>query len=604
MVERRDKGVKPGLAADKDAGGFGAPGKVKTAMRKAFRACAILLAATCLGGGALTAAISEADRAAATKTVEKMFGKQIGQAKLTLDKADDVKTAELLLQASGEGRTPLAVRAGLARTAMELVLPVGSDESSALAVQALRQWSTLAGLSRIERGKWLVNIRQTELRKARREQTKRITPGVIQAIVELAESYEADGDLDSAAAHVFRALAMARKAQLADLVSELTVTNMRVQRIRSFRRDLGAAEKQLAAAVAGKNHPLINKTVEKIGLLHLLRNGDPISSAEHLARAKHEWATPAADLRRRASGRRLSAAESLAAAEMLRGAAHRAEQGAKAPLLELLLDLCVELEATVPDDSDQAVRAEMLRRLAQGMLAKLPNSSLHVLRRALANLAAAPVFNPDGTVQLTYAFSSARELNDWTVTRGKWSAAKGTLAVAKGGGSVYHNLRFRADRPLHVSFAAAGPGSITSVLAFNDDLQNYLHNAHFCVGHRSGTLWYTGGLGGRRLIDRLASTTQPYRVQILHDGVGRFTYIINGRAVGKLQTNRPLIGGSFRLGFVLSPSRVASISKLTIRGAPPTKDPLAKADAKPPPRPPRPRPQRQRRPPRRRLPGR
>ena len=568
-------------------------------MGKRHWACGILLTASLVNATPATAAISEADRATARKTVEKTFGAQIRQVRMTAEKADDLKTCQLLLQASQDASSPLAVRAELARTAMQIALPIGSASAADLAVQALQAWSTLAGMGQVERGKHLVTIREAELRKAPRGQTRQVAPRLVQAILDLAESYESANDLDNAAAHTFRALGMARTEQLPDLVEELTQANMRIQRVRTFRRDLAAAQKELAAAEAGHNAPLIRKTMEKIGLLHLLRNADAVSASEHLARAKHDWATAAGHLRRRASGARLSVEQSFAAAEMLRDAAYRADLGAKAGLLELLLDLCVELEVRVQGGSDQAARVEVLRKLARTMLSRLPNTSLLALRRVLSKLAGAVVLNPDGTVKLSYSFASGKELNDWTATRGKWTAGKGHLTVGKGGGSIYHNLRFRADRPLSLSFAAAGPGSIIASLALNDDLGDYRRNAHFCAGHQGGTLWYFGGLGGTGRRERLPSRSQPYRIQIHHDGAGGFAYTINGKAVGKLQAAKPLTSGSFRVGFTVSRNRVAAFGALSIHGTPMPKDPVAKPDARPPQAPPSRRPPRTGRPPRR-----
>lgn len=537
--------------------------------------CVILLAAMPLGPAAL-GAIAEADRAAAAETVEKMFGSQIRQVKATADKADDLETAGVLLQASGEVKTALAIRAELARTAMELAAPIGTDKASAFAAEALTRWSALAGMSRIERGKCLVSIRQGELDKATGERKSQAARQLVEAAAELGESYEAANDLDSAAAQIFRALSVARGARLTDVVEELTAANMRLQRIRSFRRAVEAAEKELAAAEAGGNAPLVQTTVAKIGLLHLLRNGDPASAAEHLAKVKHPWAAAAADIRRRASGARLSVEGALAAAEMLHSAAGRAEIGAKVPLLELLLDLCAEMAATMPAD-DQAARVAMLRKQAEDMLARLPNPGLLRLRRALAKLAGKVVWNPDGTIQLTYRFSSKQELSDFSPTTGNWTAGGGALAAGKGGGSVYHNVRFRADRPLHVSFAGAGGGGAIAVLALNDDLRNYRNNAHFCAGFQGGRLWYLGGLRASYARGPMPSGPEAHLVHILHDGAGRFTYIIHGQAVGKLQTQQRLLGGGFRVGFEIPANRPATVANLSIVGVPLAQDPVAKS---------------------------
>jgi len=561
-------------------------------MRKTPGSFAAVCAAVCFCAATAPAAISEADKAAARKTVEQKFGAEIRQVKGTADKDDDLKTAGILLKASADGSNPLAVRAELARTAMELSLAVGSSDSADLAQQALDGWSTLAGLNRLERAQWAVDIRQTQLSRAGRDRRKVLAPGLVEAMVELAEEYEAAGDLNSAAAQIVSALGAARTANLTETVEELTLTNMRIQRVRVVKRELAAAERELAAAVAGKNPPLVKKTHEKIGLLHLLRDGNPISAADHLAKAEHEWAAPTESLRQRAAGKKLSVENSFAAAEMLHKAALRAERGVKAPLLELLLDVCAELEAEVEADSTMAALVKAYGKHARSMLAALPNNPAELLRRALKKLAGTVAFNPDGSVKLSYAFTSSRDLKDWTIVRGSWTVAKAFLAVAKGGGDIYSNVRFRADRPLHVSYVAAGPGSIMAVLALNDNLQSPQANAHFCVGHQGGTVWYVGGLGGQRSLGKLPSRTQPYRVQILHDGSGKFSLIVNGTAVGNLQAAASLVNGGFRLGFFISQSREAAFGKLTIRGTPVTKDPVAKSDEgpRPPPaQPPRPR---------------
>jgi len=523
----------------------------------------------------LRAAEAPASPEAARATVEKTFGAQIRQVQATAATDDDLQTAGVLLQASQDASTAPAVRAELARRAMELAMAVPATRGASLAELALSRWAELGQLTQVQRKTWLVRIRQAELRRARRGQRIEPAARLVEALRELASAQEAAGCIDLAARAVLQAAGIARQERLTDLEADLAPVARRLQRELAFRREMDRAKRRLEAAVAGENPPAIRDAYEKIGLLYLLRKGDPAAAVEALTKAGHEWAGPAEYIRKRAAGKRLTTQESLASVEMLRKAADRAELSAKARLLELLVDICDEVAEDLQSGSAEAARVEMLRQQARAILMTLPDSRAQSLRRALRGLAGKVRIDVDGTVRLAYPFQSPKELSDWSLAGGKWDVADGTLKPGKGhGGIICNNVRFRADRPLHVSFSGTGRGSVNLVLALNDDLSSIWRGAYFILGLKGTRGYVLGGLGAPRLIGNEIIGTRPFHVLVEHDGRGRMTCTVNGKLIGELHTRVRLVGNQLRVGF--STRRGSGVYRdLVIRGTPIAKHPVA-----------------------------
>jgi len=528
-----------------------------------------VLAGIFLTGAVASAAISQAERASARKVVEGTFGEQIRQVRASLAKEDDLKTAERLLQASQDRKQRRAVQAELARAAMELADSAGTPEAAALAEQALGRWSGLVGISKTERAEWLVRIRTSPLARAEADRKQQLAAGAVDAVVELAAAYEDEGDYERAAAAIVRALGMARAARLAGAVADLEERNARIQHLRLFHRDLAEAKQRLAAAIAGKNPPRIRELQEKIGMLHLLHNGDPAAASAHLAKAGHEWAKAADDLRRRPSGKGLPPEQALAAVDMLLAAAVRAHPQAKRPLLKQLLTVCGNVGTKTAPDDDQARRLNALQQRAQAMLDKLSPEKPPSLQEALASLAGAVSLSPDGNAQVVYSFDQPGQLADWDARRGQWQADKGRLTQqASTGGRIYHRVRFRADRPMEIRFAATGRGIIAATLALNDKLDQPDGSVRFLLDQHRGSGWMMGGLGARRLAGPIPQGTRQYDAEVLHDGTGEFTWIVNGQTLGKISLRKSLVAGHFRLGLILDGQRRTAFSALTIKGTP------------------------------------
>lgn len=538
--------------------------------RSALGAVAMLLAASLAW-----ADFTPIEKLAGAKAVDGQFGQQIRQAKASPDKDDDVQVANLLLAASQDAKNAPPIQAALAQAAMDLAGGAGTAEAATVAENALNRYADLVKMPPLERASQLVNLRNADMAKAKLDQKKEATLRMAKAVADLAGAYQNAGDMDNAAVQMARALSLAKAAGANDLAEELSQQTAQLQRERTFKKEMDQAQAELAAAVGGNNAPLIKSTHEKIGLLHLLKNGDPIAAAEPLAKAGHEWSAGAALLKKRAAGAALPAAEGLTAAEMLRKAAQRAELGAKPMLLEMQVDVYTEVESQLPPGSEQRLKVDVMCKQARELLARYPNPLSQALRKSLAGLNCLTVVNPDGSVQLTYAFASAKELADWTQHRGSWAVAGGQLALSGGaGGYAYHIVRFRADKPMLVSFAGATQDSMLGMLALNESLDDRNVNAHVGIDSRRGKAWVIGGLGAQDQSCVPDSGPSPYRVQLSYDGAGSFTCTMNGKPMGKFKGN-VANGGTFRVGFYFRPQ--GGVSNLAISGTPVSNNPTGQA---------------------------
>jgi len=214
---------------------------------------------------------------------------------------------------------------------------------------------------------------------------------------------------------------------------------------------------------------------------------------------------------------------------------------------------------------------DVMCKQARELLARYPNPLSQALRKSLAGLNCVTLVNPDGSVQLTYAFASAKELADWTQQRGSWTVTGGQLALSAGaGGYVYHIVRFRADKPMLVSFTGATPDSMLGMLALNEGLDDRNANAHAGIDSRRGKAWVIGGLGAQDQSCAPDSGPSPYRVQLAYDGAGNFTCTMNGKPMGKFKGN-VANGGTFRVGFYVRTQ--GSVSSLVISGTPVSSNP-------------------------------
>lgn len=533
--------------------------------------------AVLLAWGALLGEISDQDRQRAKEQVEKLYGQQIVRAKTSGDKSDDTQVARTLLDASRKPDQSPAVRAELARTAMEIFACIGGDDTGILAEEALNQYASVGQLSPAERTNATVSLRQIEMKSARPDQRKTATARLADAYVRLSLAQESAGQIDDAAASIIRATELARSAGLNEAVEEYTVENQRIQRIRMFQHDLAEAKQELAAAEAGNNPPLVKAAYEKIGLLHLLRNGDPVSAAEPLSKAEHEWAPQARLVARQAGGGKLSPLEALSAAEMLRDAALKASLDVRAALLEQVLSLCTVAQAG-PLTEEQTRQVQQLRNHAQALLEKLPRSN--PLRRALLALSGHVQFNADGTVLITYSFGGSTQLGDWT-TSGQWAVAGGSAAQKDRGGYLYNNVRFRADRPMQVSLTLSGTGAAAVVLALNDDLNNYSNNVHLTLMTTDNQGWRVSSGGGVDSQGRNEQLRQPVSVTIATDGGSNITWSVNGQVVAKTPVKTLAAGGSLRLGIDARRGGQFSVKNVSLKGTPMGEDPIAKASAAP-----------------------
>lgn len=521
-------------------------------------------------GASSYAAPSDADVQAARKMVQQTFGPQIQAAKTSADKDDDIKTASLLLEAGAAGKpsdpkyTPVML-SEMARAAADLAVSAGTDEGNALAEKAIAQCSTLLGHSKIETANELANLRSTIYAAARGPQKKDAGGNLARTLAAMAVLYEQAGDLDNAGAYLTKAVNAARVAGANDVADELSIDSQRVQRIRGFRKDLAAAQDELRAAVAGNNAPAVKEATAKIGLLHLLRNGDPIAAADFLDKVGNEFAPAAKLVAARAKGTKPRPDDAYAAAGSLRDASAKADLTVRATLLELALDLCNDITAASGASTELLAKTETLRTAVQALLDKLPNSTAALARKWLENLAGTVKFNADGSISLTYSLAVATQMKDWGSHQGNWAMGAAGLACKDANAWIYDIVKFRADKSIIISYSGAGH-LFMGTLALNEGLGNIRENPNFCLA-TDGAGGFIYGASNTRERDAAFKVPQPANVQINYDGAGTFTWSVMGQSVGKpFKITPPAANSTFRVGFAIRGGGDGQFKNLTIQG--------------------------------------
>lgn len=542
----------------------------------------IIAVATLLAATAARADFPAADKQAAAAALEQSFGQPLRQVRATPDKADDIQTAGLLLQASNDAQYAPALQALLAQTAVDLLLPIGNDKSTPLLELALRRYINLGDLSAIERTTWLAGVRTRQLDAAKADARKPIAAALARTVEDLALTQEQAGDLDAALAQMGRAAGVAKTGQLADLAEEMAFHQERLSHTWSFRRELAAAQQELRAAQAGKNEPLERQLREKIGQLYLLRLGDCTQAWPYRQGGQSEWTAGLSCLSRRAAGQSLSVTESQDTAEMLLKVAARTDSSARAALIDTALELCDESQSAASQPAAQPLRLEALRKQAQDLQARNPNPLGLKIRAALAGLSERYVVLADGRTQFRCSFTAAGDLADWNMQVGQWQAQGGSLSVQSAKGVGVHRPRLRADRPIDITFDVATTGSVELILAMDEYLQQAVAGPRLMIQPSAKKITFTGTGDNPQPVRVIAQG--PYHVEIHYDGQGKFKFTIDGQDSGSAQIPTPLPDENYRLA-VQTAGAGSAISGLTVTATLAMDNPLAKATPPPPPPP-------------------
>jgi hypothetical protein len=320
---------------------------------------------------------------------------------------------------------------------------------------------------------------------------------------------------------------------LAELGKEIKLASARIARVR-------AAEAQLQRAKDAGDAEAARAARQRLGLVYLLADGDIAKANSYLvgtgdANELAVAAVAAFKINPKVLPPPDKAAECVDA--LGKAAASAENKPAQARLAKDAVAFCQGFLATAPQGLP-ATKARMLLVQLQALSAENPGEKLLAkLKANYKGLGAKMEALPEGVVKFSYDFTNKKMLGDWEVKSGAWEVIGGRDVLAATPDKYQHinldsRLRFRADKPLTLSFKASGTSDLTGYLYFDT---SWTHDVSFELGAQNNGVSqirddYSSIFSDRRLrIDR----GTVYKIDINWDGQKTFSWTVNGQNLAK-----------------------------------------------------------------------
>ena len=487
----------------------------------------------------------------ARQHVQETYRQRIEETARTTDEADDLALAQELLREAGDpNRTP-DERFALADHAAMVAAGPGMPDGAEFAARAIISAESIRPYPPAEKEQRMLEVAVARMQRLQRERADEwaMKPAA-EAVVELSLAYclaaaGVEPLLNEANAALMQARTVARQHELEGL--EDTFAEAEAALAEARRRQLRFNQARGALADAEERNDPTAIAAAKVALAEVFMefDGDIASAAGELAGTgdPRERALMIATEFLAGSGEPTTE-DLLVSAVALTEWIRRLAGAPRQSVADHALAMC-DAAAAETADSVLAARAGAVRaRLEQFM----GQSRLQLFRDGLAEAYGSmwPDLEllPNGQARMSYRFQTAPQLDDWRLERGAWRVAQGAMVCAGGEGGQQDALatmpvRFRADRPLRVTFKVSGTHQIGFSLDFypwgGGRQRGYqaAFGATFLGRSRPGHRVQGSKLSifGRDWVDedlRLAPG-QSYEMQFVLDGAGGCTWTIDGR---------------------------------------------------------------------------
>jgi len=364
------------------------------------------------------------------EAVEQLYGKEVRAAQATPGEADDLAVAKRILTASEETRRPPQLRIALARAALGLTVPLGSEVSARLAEDALSVLDGLQPLADAERATLARDIAARRLRRAMadRESTEKL----IRCARAAAEAHLACADAaltrlsatGHAAASLRAARELVRKYRLAGLDEAARETGKAIQQAEARQARIERAKAALETARKAGNEASSQAARRTLARLYLEYDGDMVVAAQYIGGTKEPCrdAVLAAAAFLQDPNAPLPAACTQHAEELARLAKSFADP-ARRRIAATTLRMYQTHLATAGGSGEPRLVAELEKLSGQTPADKL----LRKLSAAYGGLhCRIEIVDPERT-RAIYDFAERKQLADWQAGK-DWFIAKGSIA--------------------------------------------------------------------------------------------------------------------------------------------------------------------------------
>ena len=522
---------------------------------------------------------------AAQKFVQDYYGKLITSVQKTPAADDDLTVAKQLLVHANDASTSEDLRVALAKAAIELTSAIQTPEATNLARQAVELIESVSPMSDLDKAVFRKAIADRRMARAvaTHKTLSQQRPLALEAAVahiafaKLAKLHpghipEAEKSLRTVRSLVFRFRLTSLRDQMPEIEKLQRWFKSRQQAFQVARFRLAAAEKRKeAAAIQAAHRQLANA--------YLDYDGDLITGAKHLAAAGDpRGGDLAAAAAFQTDPKTFQTATAVKAAEALSQVAQDLTDLGRQKLAGCALQLCKRYLETAPA-GPEAAKATLLVLHLEKLLGLTPDKKLlDRLAEAYGGLHCKLKIIDSQKVRVVYPFDSSGEFRDFTNPDGAWKISSGILGVKAGPVPVttMNKLRFRADRPLRLSFLAKGKQHLEGRLVFYPTdatapvavwrcsyyqmNKSYRAPVSFIYPPDLRAVLRDPPVPRSRPVDcdiaRMLSTKQ-YRIDMRWDGKGTVTWVINGKSVGSATYVLPEEYGytSIRCGLATSNSK-------------------------------------------------
>ena len=521
--------------------------------------------------------------------VKELYGERIAKVKTTADSSDDLTLAREMLMAAADSANPKRLRYLLAMEALKLTVPIGTDQSSQLAEEALELVDKLFPLNPITKREYSLQISQrqfAEAKKARATPDKltKLAAKMAKRQIALADAMIREKRFDKVRAILISAKNIARVYKLYDLQDDVEEVLLRFKRASAISAQIASAQARLDRAKKNFDEDGIKSAKLALGLIYLLSAGDIVQADKYLSGtgSPYERAVSVAAAFLKDPNKVPPASQCNDVVKALGEAAKNAKnEQARKSIATVACQICRAFLKKNPSGIE-AIRARLLLTQMEQIAGDTPEDRF--IKSLKANYGGLygtiRVSNlKEKLISVSYDFSRYRQIRDWHIDSGQWSVvpAKNILGCIPNKyqrARITNRLRFRADKPLVLTYQVRGSQELTgmfTILLENDpDKMPWPYELSFVLGafrnHGSAIFARAGHLWSNRRIRVIPNNL--YNVRIAWDGEGIVTWTINGKLLCTKQVNYRKEDIPFSSIFVSLACRVkpAAFDNVTIQG--------------------------------------
>ena len=487
------------------------------------------------------------------KLVRDMYGRRIAKAKASPADRDNLELAKELLAGAMDDRNPERLRLALARTALDVATPVGTETGLGLsrkAIKAIDNISPLGPIDRtlIERDLALAALQRGRLDRLKLDQIALLARKAAKASLQYVEAALPDEKHRPKAATALvdtrRIIQVYRLNDLADKCAALQKEHLRM---RAYTARLKTATAQWQAAKKAGQVSSIRTAGIALAQVHLEYQGDILAAAKYLAGTddprEPTIAAAAAFLQDPSS---LDKKTSLHNIKTLLKLAHSLpEEHAKQRVATCALQMCQALTAGNPPRMT-AAKARLLITQIKAMLSRGESDKFRRdLAAAYKGIQCKVEVLEGQRIRATYNFATDAQKADWTVMDGTWDVGRGVLGCKSKrwqAATVINKLQFSADKPFKLRFSATGARTIGARINVSGKLDKDEANFQNNFVLKSDGLYME--VRWRDWKDKTCrlNPKKVYRFEITSDGKGTYSLSLNGAKIKQLAADKRRLG--------------------------------------------------------------